>query len=94
MKHCKITNLLSEHEFGDLNVSLVPTQRSFFILSFRHSDSKTESHHTRAAPEQGKLLKMANTKSVEMHNQHLDKECDTQEKLETNGSGNKTKEPK
>jgi len=67
MKHCKITNLLSEHEFGDLTFSQFRCRHASL---YYHSDIHIlKQNHTisgwlanKSENEQGKLLKMARTK--------------------------------
>lgn len=103
MKHCKITNLLSEHEFGDLDFSQF--RRRHASLYYHSGIQILKQNHTisgwlttKSENEQGRLLKMARTKRVEMRKRHLDKERDvirkTREKLETNFSIKKAKDAK
>lgn len=103
MKHCKITNLLSEHEFGDLDFSQFRRRHASL---YYHSgiqilkQNQTISGWLASKPEneQASLLKMAKTKSVEMRKRHLEKERviirKTREKLEQNFSDKKAKETK
>ena len=79
MKHCKITKLLSEHEFGDIDFSQF--RRGHASLYYHSGIQILKQNNTisgwlanKSETEQGELLKMAKTKSIEMRKRHLDKE--------------------
>ena len=103
MKHCKVTNLLSEHEFGDLDFSQF--RRRHASLYYHSGIQILKQNHTiskwlagKPENEQSTLLKMARTKSGEMRKRHLEKERHvirkTRERLESNFSDKKAKEAK
>ena len=103
MKHCKVTNLLSEHEFGDLDFSQF--RRRHASLYYHSGIQILKQNHTiskwlagKPENEQSTLLKMARTKSGEMRKRHVEKERHvirkTRERLESNFSDKKAKEAK
>ena len=67
MKHCKITNLLSEHELGDVDFSQF--QQRHAPLYYHSGIQIVKQKHTisgwlanKSVNEQGKLLTIARTK--------------------------------
>ena len=104
MKHCKVTNLLSEHEFGDLDFSQF--RRRHASLYYHSGIQILKQNHTiskwlagKPENEQSTLLKMARTMSGEMRKRHLEKERHvirkTRERLESIFSDKrKQKKPK
>jgi hypothetical protein len=76
MKHCKLTNLVSENEFGDLDFSQY--RRRHASLHFHSGIQMVKKNHTisgwlslQSAEEQSRLLKFARTKSTEMRKKHM-----------------------
>ena len=101
MKHCKLTNLLSENEFGDLDFGMFKRRNASVHY---HSGiqmvkrNKTLSIWLASKPldEQNKLLKLAGAKSKKLRENHLKAERDIlvklKERLEVNHRKKKEKE--
>ena len=79
MKHCKLTNLLSENEFGDLDFSQF--HRRHASLHFHSGIQMVKRNQTisrwlsrKPAPKQEQLLSLARAKNKDLRKKHADAE--------------------